>query len=632
MEDGNKNNEKNKKNANKIYDATASRRGIYFREDSLMIISHRNYSHIPIVLSKALIFADTMSRNLSSMTLVREAQEHCTKRVREEAAHLTKSLEEIRTETKGRDKREIRWLSNALKWATGVADADDWDHMVSAIDTMKEGLTLDRDEMMLVKKEMSGNAKMMNKTMQIMQKLEDHEKKIEDQLNTYNGASTVALNIGNICEEKVNLIKQGRTDLRELNEILLHGKLRLASPVMITRENIAEGLMRAAGMSTLHPLWPIENMGNYYWAPLARTIFNEKTLTTVMSLEIPLVDKSDKLYLYPTMKRDSEKIVVNDQHSWYRYLSNDDLDNCDDLGKKALLCYGRYLKITNIVNLCGENNDCTSGLTLPYSHVREVMKDTLEYKFDRNGSAIVKCREESPRKIQLPQQGRLYVPPTCALTSRLFTVKARKELRGSNIIYRDVQHEDWNPITIEEQFQAATNNIMHLEEQLHSKHNETMKWAEDIEDTVEKLQGDLSEMEETINEAEQLDANQTKLADKLHTNVNTLAYSHYTHSVGLSITAPLVAVSLTCLLTCMFFLCRGLRRSSRTIELMRTLAWPGDASVGRGSSRGGQRREFPRNTNNSNINDNEANTTSNNNNTPNDRGDINLNTISNISD
>ena len=268
---------------------------------------------------------------------------------------------------------------------------------------------------------------------------------LENDLNFKYSELNYAFHIYLVCSQQEEIINDVQHALNDAKVILTDAKTNHLSSTMMTKATLTKHIESIPRRGSLTPLWSKREAGNYYWSPIAKTIYKDLSFTTHLS--IPLVDHGASMLAYPTTRDSGEKILIDSRHSHYRYLSGADMERCRKMHTGQLLCRGRLIQIKDTLALCDQNMDCSLGRKLPYARVIEIAPNTIAYRFKEKQTAVMQCSGEQAMTISMKEQGILTPPRHCSIANGILFVKEMSQVATDE----KLEHESWSPSYREEE-------------------------------------------------------------------------------------------------------------------------------------------------------------------------------------
>lgn len=523
---------------------------VYYEEATYHLIVYRNFSRIPQILSNVSVVVGKMAGKKTSAVTIQQKVELCKNRTMRRIRDIERRLEELREEDvlagswsdfpfweetfgqvgleRTREKREIKWLSSAWKWASGAPDADDWQENLAAIAEIIKTENQHGHLFKMITDEEEGILQAVNKTEMLEVELDQRLTSLHAHEKQTVLWMKALVEVDLVCGQCEEILDEADGLMREAERVQAHARTDNLSPAMVKKEKLKDTLDSIPRMEGLVPLWPKTDAHHYYANGLTNTI--HRNLVFVSQLRIPMVNSAKKMRMFPTSKDSGEKILLDGHHSSYRYLTPGEMNKCDKMKGSEMVCRGRGIYIKDATQLCRDRLDCALGRSLPYDRVVEIDTDTIGYRFKEELTVWKRCQGEKAASILLNRTGAIVVPPHCSLAGGDFEVHRRTNARS------DIQLvvEEWELEIPEEQFKEELRIITGQLEDLETGHKNLSKLHSTHSVNISGLRADLDHLEDGIaRERDELNNGTLLTMEQFHLERGELETTRVTHDVAL---------------------------------------------------------------------------------------------------
>lgn len=527
---------------------------VYYEEGVYNLVVTRNFSKINNVLENVTSLLDRLMKDTVTDPVVSEKRKLCYNKSNRRVKTIMHRLQEIKDEAaldsswEGfdfwetafvppqstnphediRKKRGIRWLGTAWKWMSDSPDGNDWERN---IDTLKKIIQHESQHDHLFKVVMDEEGSIigtLNKTVLVEKEMEKRLSTIYVHSKQFEEWSKVLVNLEILCDMGEEILEDAEAMLREMESIVQNARTNTLSTAMMDRKTLEETLDHVPRMGALVPLWEKKNAYKYYWNPISRTL--HKNLVMATQIRIPLINPDMKMTMYPTAKDNGEKILLDEMHSTYRYLSAADKENCQLMEGNEMICRGRSIQIKDATTLCTNRLDCSMGRQLPFDRVIELDRDTIAYRFKEETDVIMRCTGERNKRFTLNTTGIMLVPPHCSMAGGEFAIKKRSKInRGVKFVTND-----WELQLKEEEVDNTLTNITQELRALASNHSDLTESHLNQTKAIHTIQEDVTKLEEGLENEMGEQQNDTIAAHVLEVQEELVATRNQ-HTMGLAI-------------------------------------------------------------------------------------------------
>ena len=218
----------------------------------------------------------------------------------------------------------------------------------------------------------------------------------------------------------INKIQKQIDDIYSILHSSDSDKLSRHSISISDLRNIIRKIENKGGRET--PLFDSMNTNMYFTQKLAHSWLTEETDKLVTILQIPMMDHSTTyvLELIESKKQsnaDLPMVVRNEQDNTYRYLSNSDYVNCQDV-LNSKLCQKRPIKIFP-TDTCQRADECDEWTAIV---VHDITNTKIIVQTPKSNDATISCDRKQNQIMHIPAVALVTLPIHCQLVTDSFVV------------------------------------------------------------------------------------------------------------------------------------------------------------------------------------------------------------------
>lgn len=529
-------------------------RRIHFEEGYFRFVALKNYSHIATGAQEILAIAKRLNETgLLDNKQLRDMKITCTHRVTRRAKlYATKTYGAVSRAKRGLG---MEFVGSALKWVSGTPDANDWKDNIAALKDLERQANRTRQNQVKFHRHEEMTDKVLKRTSKVLRKLEKGETELGKATATMEQKLRDAINVVDVCLELQALLEDLDEENDRLERARLQANFNLATEELVPPHLLERQLSRLAGRSRLTPIWPTDEVQQYYQNRLATVQIRD--LTVLTSLRIPLVDKSRTYTTHNTAMQNGEMIAVEDSGASYRYMPREEVANCEELLNGELLCQGRVTGIYRTRHLCS-TEECATESGLPFDRLIELSAERFAFRFNDSSSASVVCPKTPMRTMKLKRSGILTVPKDCKVSGDGFFINAAASPAGST----KVQVEEWEPEfeaerVVEHLSQVSTQLEKHV-----STHDKALNETNMMKKDLTSIKMEISQLTNATSGVNDHDELLSDAHDRLGHMENRV--DHHTTANTVLVGVLLLVVVVTCTIVC----CRisGVNRALSTVN------------------------------------------------------------------